>query len=360
MNCNDGAEYVSALCDGETVPPATAEHIGVCAACRERLNDYLALGAELRRVASLAPLIEVAPPNWHDKKSRSNWWSKGREPMRIPRFAFASLLLVIIALGSGLVLVRARAQSQGSFLMLTIKRSDGTVHCAFALREPKRNDCGFRWQAEGADVFAGMRLVSGAVDGLELGIRTKVHPKPGEPLTVDVLPETVYPFTPGRELTIDPPGAGRLVITGELLDHMPPQGKVGMPLDPEPGELRVFGPILIRGKQVIGNMASDLGYASATARDPDGVLVYFPESGLWTLCLSPLEGAIEAKIQNNLIKFELEGQSYVFTTGAPISRNERIWVLHDPTYKPTDHPGSWFIAGARSGRLPLKTQGAAR
>jgi predicted anti-sigma-YlaC factor YlaD len=112
MNCNEAAEFVSALCDGETVSPAAAEHIGECPGCRDHLQEYLAMGAELRRVASLEPTEEARTRSWHNnQRPAPSWWTKGRESMRIPRFAFALLLITIVALGSGLVVVRARAHT---------------------------------------------------------------------------------------------------------------------------------------------------------------------------------------------------------------------------------------------------------
>ena len=47
LHCEDAAEYVSALADGETIPSSFAQHIGACTACQARLHHYLAMGAEL-------------------------------------------------------------------------------------------------------------------------------------------------------------------------------------------------------------------------------------------------------------------------------------------------------------------------
>ena len=41
MICTEAAEFVSALCDGEIIPPSAAEHIGGCSSCKARLSDYL-------------------------------------------------------------------------------------------------------------------------------------------------------------------------------------------------------------------------------------------------------------------------------------------------------------------------------
>ena len=64
MICIEAAEFVSALCDGEIIPPAAAEHIGACTACQALLRDYLDLGAELRRTASLEQSAPVPARAW--------------------------------------------------------------------------------------------------------------------------------------------------------------------------------------------------------------------------------------------------------------------------------------------------------
>ena len=71
MKCEDAAEHVSALCDGETIPRVAAKHIGECEVCRARLSAYSTMGAELRRLASVSG------------RARENWkvgsWEKGTE-----------------------------------------------------------------------------------------------------------------------------------------------------------------------------------------------------------------------------------------------------------------------------------------
>ena len=53
MNCNEAAEFVSALCDGERIPAGAAAYVGDCEGCQARLREYIALGAEMRRAASM-------------------------------------------------------------------------------------------------------------------------------------------------------------------------------------------------------------------------------------------------------------------------------------------------------------------
>jgi hypothetical protein len=43
MICDEAAEHISALYDGETIPRHAAEHIGECEGCRAQLRDYMEL-----------------------------------------------------------------------------------------------------------------------------------------------------------------------------------------------------------------------------------------------------------------------------------------------------------------------------
>jgi exosortase D (VPLPA-CTERM-specific) len=78
MKCEEAAEFVSALCDGESIPPVAAEHVGACEACRARLKEYGEIGAELRRVASLDSPAEARARTWETRqRTTSSWWEKG-------------------------------------------------------------------------------------------------------------------------------------------------------------------------------------------------------------------------------------------------------------------------------------------
>ena len=119
MTCNEAAEYVSVLCDGEIIPLEAARHIGACEACKLLLRDYAEMGAELRRVASLDTAHPT--PSLHlEEKPRQprTLWQKGRESMKIPKFAFALLIVVVIALASSLAVIGVGAHASGNVLML--------------------------------------------------------------------------------------------------------------------------------------------------------------------------------------------------------------------------------------------------
>jgi exosortase D (VPLPA-CTERM-specific) len=78
MKCEEAAEFVSALCDGESIPPVAAEHVGACESCRARLKEYGEIGAELRRVASLDSPSEARARTWETRqRTTSSWWEKG-------------------------------------------------------------------------------------------------------------------------------------------------------------------------------------------------------------------------------------------------------------------------------------------
>src|SRR5260370_1664729 len=107
MNCEEGGEFVSDLCDGETIPREAAEHVGACGACRARLNAYAAMGAELNRVASLDQAITLTTVSLEKKeRARLNWWRR-RKTMTIPRFASVSMLALVLPLSRGLACAHA-------------------------------------------------------------------------------------------------------------------------------------------------------------------------------------------------------------------------------------------------------------
>ena len=100
---------------------------------------------------------------------------------------------------------------------------------------------------------------------------------------------------------------------------------------PEPGEFRLFSPALLRDNQILLNMAGSRG--AATETDP-AMALYSPGLGRFVFSTVPFQGAIEGKLQFSQISFTLEDKSYVLLTGAQISRSERVWVLHQPEWRP--------------------------
>ena len=343
MKCEEAAEFVSALCDGETIPRAAAEHVGECELCHARLKEYAEMGAELRRVASLEPMEQARVRAWEKSQSAgSTWWWKGWETMRIPKLVFALLLVTIVALGSSLVIVKARAHTQGSVLMFAVKTADGkTVNCALSLGVKIFPGCS--WMT--LDRTYAFGVVADDGDRVELGVRTGLTADVGDmtPESVERLPEKQVWFRPGEKLEIDVPGIGPMVVTGELMDHMPAliASDPSEQVDPKPDELRIVAPVLLRGKEVVFDFQ---GASAITDKKESEVEFYAPGEGLFHISLSPLQGAVEGRITMSRVSFDLNGQSYVFLLAAPVARGEHIWILRDASYKPTGNYARGFIS----------------
>lgn len=341
MNCEEAAEFVSALCDGERIPRAAAEHVGECAVCGARLKDYLAMGVELRRVASLESMEFVSTRTWEKKQQvGSNWWAKGWETMRIPKLAFAMLLVAVVVLGSGVVVMKVGARTQGPVLMLMARPAVGEpVRCALSTVDKNSSFCAVL--NPGQSMYA-IRVI--ALDGgrIQLGVRAQfisAVPAPGTWVAslqdVYALPERYYSFEPGQSLQVDVPGTGQMTVTGELMDHMPSLISARDDLDPQQGELRVVSPVLVRGKKVV----LDLEGLVATLKENDskntGIAMYAPGEGRWILSLTPVRGAVPGRNHLSRVSFTMNGEAYTFLMAAPAARGETIWVAHEPDYKPS-------------------------
>ena len=112
--------------------------------------------------------------------------------------------------------------------------------------------------------------------------------------------------------------------------HVPVMATNLESLLPEPGEFRLFCPVLVRDNQLLVNIGS---MASSTETDPATAL-YSPGLGRFVFSSVPFQGAIEGKLQFSKISFTLEDKSYLLLTGAPISRSGCVWVLHQPEWRP--------------------------
>ena len=53
-----------------------------------------------------------------------------------------------------------------------------------------------------------------------------------------------------------------------------------------------------------------------------------PEDGAYVLSLWPMPDSVQAHAVENRVTFDLRGQSYQFVTGAPITSEEKVWILH--------------------------------
>ena len=341
MKCDDCAEFVSALFDGEKIPRAAAEHIGACERCKSRLTEYAEMGAELRRIASLALPETTHVRTWkQEKQAKLNWWRKGWQTMRIPRFAFALLVVAVVGLTSGLIVVRVRAaQMPGPALILNIKTANiKPVLCPLLTQEQHSAPCVLVQPVQSGMLVSGYRIL-GLDDGrVRLGVRTIFKPfVKGGPATVgstsdiDGLPETEYAFQPGKTLKVEGEGSIPIMITGQYTDHLPTIAGENS-IDPEPDVMRIVSPVLLRNKKEIFDFE---GFISTDIEKGYGVDIYTPEIGRYVLALSPMPGAVEAKLQQSRISFNVNGDSYVFLMAIPVARADKVWVLHEPDFRPS-------------------------
>lgn len=341
MKCEESAEFVSALIDGEPIPRDAAEHIGLCASCKIRLKEYVEISVELRRAAVLTMPDDIAAHNWSQEKVTSHWWQKGLQTMRVPRLAFASLLIVIVALTSGLVMQKVRAQAQSPILMLHVTTANSAEHpCPLLIQGQHSAPCGSVLPV-GKDIFvSGYRVLS--VDGsrVQIGVRTVLKKlAPGQNAIsassndIEGTPETEYSFEPGEKLEIQGDGSTPITITGEYLDHLPPLSDENS-IDPEPNFMRIVSPLLLKDKNEIFDFE---GSSATQIQKGFGADIYSPKAGLYVVSLTPFPGAVEGKINQSRISFQIGGSSYELLTAVPIARAEKAWILRDPDFQPSKH-----------------------
>ena len=354
MRCDEVAEYISALYDGELVPREAAEHTACCAHCRELLKEYAEMGAAVRSYGSLLIAEPVPERTWlTTKQDKITLWKKGLEMMRIPRIAFACLVLLLIVLGSRLAVVEVRAHEDGSVLMLKLTPAHGDgVPCDVSASDTSYNHCSGIAQIDTSKLLYAVRALRKEGGRVLLSVKTQVSPQgPASfgPGTEASLPETQVWFTPGQSLSLPNTGELKLALTGEWSDHMPVKFFENKLLDPGANEIRLSSPLLLKNNK----LAADAVNVSADADQPgDGVSLFVPGEGRFLLSLTEIAGAVPAKVEFNRVSFESEGQAYVIVAGVPVSRSEKIWVLHDAGQKPLPDPADGpSIAAGPVGKL---------
>ncbi|MFZ0631988.1 MAG: hypothetical protein WAM56_11915, partial [Acidobacteriaceae bacterium] len=303
MTCKEAAEFVSALLDGEIIPPDAAMHIGACEDCNVLLRDYAEMGAELRRVASIE-ITQPTPSLQLEPKARQprTFWRKGRETMKIPKFAFALLILAVVVLASSLTVIGVAAHSSGNVLVLNVELSGQDHPSTGVFDTTRRGPQSWTIIRRMNQRLAGFQfeLLARSGDRVELGFRSKANPLSAAGhdrmgvAEVRSQPQSQYWFEPGKTLQIEMQDVGTLAVTGEWMDHTPVfyhnPALMGETMDPNAEELRIVSPLLLRDKQEIGEISDS---AKATAPG-DVIQVYIPPHGRYLLSLEPMKGAVEA------------------------------------------------------------------
>jgi len=347
MICTEAAEFVSALCDGEIIPPVAAEHIGACPGCQTQLRDYLAMGVELRRTASLEQSSSVVVREWtRPQNPLAALLQKGWGTMRIPRLAFAAMIAGIAALACTLAVVKVGADSNGTVVLLNTGGPNGPLmDCPLSTLDKNQATCSWYGKA-GPQFFAyKVNLLRRDSSRVLLAIRTRTYSK-GEnlaPFTQDADPTAKVAevwFEPGEKVKVDVSDVGTLTLTGEWMDHMPILMSLhGQDMSPGPGELRFASPLLLKDRRVAGDLAGALSGIFSTDDPNQAVWMYIPGQGSFLVSLLPMKNAVAADVFLSRISFQEGGHSWEFVTGAPVSRANRIWVLHQPGFKPSASSG---------------------
>ena len=177
MICIEAAEFVSALCDGEIIPPSAAEHIGGCRECQTRLREYLDIGVELRRTASLEQSAMVAARIWtRPRNPLTAFLQKGWGTMRIPRLAFAALVAGIVALVCTLAVVKVGADSNGTVVLLNTRGPDGPLmDCPLSTLDKNQATCDWYGKTGSQKLAYRVRLLSRDGARILLAIRTRTY-----------------------------------------------------------------------------------------------------------------------------------------------------------------------------------------
>lgn len=360
MRCDEAVESISALCDGERVSREAAEHIGDCERCRARLHDYIFAGAELRRAASLAPagnvpsiewLLAKAPLKTNQQKGLTSWWKKGAEAMKIPRFAFISMVLLIVALSSGLVVVRARSNAQAQAVILTLNAPDllnSPWECALSTSEDQHKDCGSVMNTKnGGELEVGIRILSKQGDQISIGVRSQFVPPPTKGITfsskdLEKVPEQTYQVAPGATTTIDIPGFGQAPLTAKSLDYIPNPFLPTENLNPKQDEMRITSPVLLRGQEAVLDMKDGVFIHGKQ----EAIFMYAPQFGRLIVSTQSFTGAVQAEANASRINFQANGQQYELLCALPITRAETVWVQLEPNFQPSVNQPKGSMGGA--------------
>jgi hypothetical protein len=233
--------------------------------------------------------------------------------------------------------------------MLRISTGPGeTIPCPLSTVDKKNAMCGFVGGFKGGILIYRIELLSKDGGRVQIGVRSKFGATTSGTYSlsaVDDIAEKQYWFEPGETLQTDVAGMGPMAVTGEWMDHMPSPVAGNRDVDPGPGELRMNSTLLLKGKQLVGDMDG----GSASVDEPgQGVMIYIPDQGRFVVALSQFEGAVQANVKLNRLSFEIDNQHYVFVTGTPITRSARVWVRLEPNYKPSAEYGDQGFVGSVS------------
>lgn len=336
MNCEAAAEFLSSLCDGDQIPRDAAVHFGSCKECQAQLNDYVHISVELKRMAMAAEPASVREVSWgQQEQAKSSWLRMWRGSMRIPKYAFAAMLVSIAVLVGGIALTRAQTRELW-FQFEVLDRRGVTAETALMIAEPKGKvpDPGpvmTLGQPDGNLGFI-VRVLDARNGSEKLGVRALWIPQNSD-LTdfrerIQSSVETEYWMIPGQKLSVPVKDYGQIEITGRLLDKLPDEhNPQEMKLYPKQGEFRLTSPqlLLVDGRVMSKGGGDGLGMSLK-----DYFAYYAPHDGYYIFAFTEFPGATEGNIHGNQIDVTLEGRTYNLIASTPIVGPDvtKIWMRH--------------------------------
>ncbi len=348
MTCQDAQEFASALHDREYVPRKIADHLSNCAHCRQALDAYSQIGAELRLAAARTPRAADQVPASLVAKASAGHPRAGylTRKMLIPRFAVgatAGLLLIVTA-----SFMTLRGQSSNPLWFSFNMHVEGSAPTADTAVLPQRAvkagyDDVWVWGNSPNNVTAAhLAILSVQEHQVRLAIRAGQYADFAAADSIRVkkdlgdLSGHVYNYSPGDRLQIPIEGGRHLLVQGEVLDHQPRVLFNGIPLEPEENQIIATSPVLLSGNKVL----SDMKGANAIRVGPGAeIVMYVPGTGLLKICLQPFTDSVEGTAEWGRLEFTWDGESYSLLTLSPITGGEqprKVWVKIDSDF----HPGS--------------------
>lgn len=270
----------------------------------------------------------------------NNWLKNWRGTMRIPRFAFALMILALLALSTGLFLIRARENYR--WFQYDLRGRDGKhIVTATAPTNPRGNpyynvEAGMSYPD--GTVWFDVRVLEQVGETEKIGARGLWHVR-GEQYgdkffeMLHNIPEREFLYAPGEDLKIPVEGYGDLEIQGHFESVLPDNVRMG--LYPEDGRVRISPPVvLVREKEML--MKGDMG-GGQVSMDKSYFAIGDKNEGRYLFSANPFAGAVEGALTMNQIEFSLDGKHYLFFTGDPIIfGNTRVWVKHYASIKDAD------------------------
>ncbi len=310
MTCVEIEPHVSAVCDGERIPPEAAEHIRTCATCRATLAEYAHIGTELRVAA--ATRSETLRPLGLSRRRRAFNFIWARVP--VPRFALAAMMVAVVAAAASIPLVRAQQRPLWFQFGYTLGPGEAISHYSVA-------KAGFD------ETTASMIMVNGALRSTALRIRVESVSNDDVVLRCRALPGnmelsgnsgTLRPsyevrmddapavhYVPGQELAIPIEGGGTVYMKGDVYDHQP-KIAFGVPLEPPSNEIVIRGPVLVSE----GHVLTELSGATATAQPGWAVTIAAGNYGKFLFALAPFAGAVQGQIEWGQMTFTADGRPF--------------------------------------------------